>query len=190
MIAQLRPDIATATEQTVLNLKELETRISLLKNDLAWLAQGIGHAEAARIAASPGPNVATPFGAVGVGAFGSPLAFQGFTGQSIASQAIAANSAASPAFQQAYAAGLAQGIAQGQSLAQGLIASQFAASPYASLPFASFASPYAPIAQASAFPAFASGIPAHLATSAFGNGLGTFPAANSTPISLASAAFR
>jgi uncharacterized small protein (DUF1192 family) len=62
MIAQMRPDIATVTEQTVLNLKELEARIGVLKNDLAWLCQGLGHNEAARLAAAPAapPSLSNP----------------------------------------------------------------------------------------------------------------------------------
>lgn len=79
MIAQTRPDIANATEQTVLALKEIEARIGILKGDLAVLCQGLGHAEAARIAAAPtGP--APGYGAPGFapGAYYAP-AFPGPT---------------------------------------------------------------------------------------------------------------
>jgi len=53
MIATTRPDIANVTEQTVLALKDLEARIGVLKGDLATLCQGLGHPEAARVAAAP-----------------------------------------------------------------------------------------------------------------------------------------
>lgn len=53
MTHHLNPDIGTATDQTVINLKEVESRLVSLKNDLAWLCQGLGNVEAARIAASP-----------------------------------------------------------------------------------------------------------------------------------------
>ncbi|MFO1532800.1 MAG: hypothetical protein ABR562_03740 [Thermoplasmatota archaeon] len=53
MIAQTRPDIANITEQTVLALKDLESRISVLKGDLAVLCQGLGHPQAAQLAISP-----------------------------------------------------------------------------------------------------------------------------------------
>jgi len=65
MIAQTRPDIANVTEQTVLALKDLESRIGILKGDLAALCQGLGHPEAARIAAAPANYPA--YGALGYG---------------------------------------------------------------------------------------------------------------------------
>jgi hypothetical protein len=87
MIAQMRPDIARITEETVLNLKELETRIDAVKNDLAWLCQSIGHSEAARVAASPTPGqlqllasssplwagAANPFAGQAIGGYSSPF---------------------------------------------------------------------------------------------------------------------
>lgn len=62
MIAQYRPDIARVAEETVVNLKSLENSIEVLRNDLAWLCQSIGHPEAARLALTP-----TRFPAVGGG---------------------------------------------------------------------------------------------------------------------------
>lgn len=53
MIAQYRPDIARVAEETVVNLKELENRLEIMKNELAWLCTSIGHPEAARLAATP-----------------------------------------------------------------------------------------------------------------------------------------
>lgn len=64
MIAQYRPDIARVAEDTVLNLKELENRIEILKNDLAVLCTNIGHPEAARIAATPARWLGAGYGAV------------------------------------------------------------------------------------------------------------------------------
>src|ERR1041385_1808156 len=60
MIAQTRPDIANVTEQTVLALKDPESRIGVLKCDLAVLCQNLGHPEAARIAASPSGAYGAP----------------------------------------------------------------------------------------------------------------------------------
>lgn len=48
-----RPEIARVAEETVLNLKQLESRIEVLKNDLAALCTVVGHPEAARIAVTP-----------------------------------------------------------------------------------------------------------------------------------------
>jgi len=53
MFAQYRPDIVRAVEETVANLKGLEHTIEILRNDLAWLAQSIGHPQAAQIALTP-----------------------------------------------------------------------------------------------------------------------------------------
>ena len=53
MYPNLRPEIARVAEQTVVNLKELEGRIEVLKNDLAALCIQVGHPEAARLAATP-----------------------------------------------------------------------------------------------------------------------------------------
>lgn len=53
MIVQYRPDIARAAEETVSNIKELETRLEVIKNDLAWLCQSIGHLPAAQLALTP-----------------------------------------------------------------------------------------------------------------------------------------
>lgn len=53
MLTQLNPDIGAATDQAVLNLKEVEACLVSLKNDLALLCQGLGNVEAARIAAAP-----------------------------------------------------------------------------------------------------------------------------------------
>ena len=53
MIAQYRPDIARAVEETVVNLKGLEQTLEILRNDLAWLAQSVGHPQAAQIALTP-----------------------------------------------------------------------------------------------------------------------------------------
>lgn len=50
---QSRPDIARVAEETVLNLKQLESRIEVLRNDLAALCTVLGHPEAARIAVTP-----------------------------------------------------------------------------------------------------------------------------------------
>ncbi|HEV8359031.1 MAG TPA: hypothetical protein VGR28_01105 [Candidatus Thermoplasmatota archaeon] len=52
MFAQQHP-IARIAEETVLNLKELETRCEVLKNDLAALCVNLGHPEAARLAVTP-----------------------------------------------------------------------------------------------------------------------------------------
>jgi len=68
MIAQYRPDIARVAEETVLTLKDLESRTEVLKNDLAILCMNLGHPEAARIAASPSrwnASIGTPFGIAG-----------------------------------------------------------------------------------------------------------------------------
>jgi hypothetical protein len=68
--------IARVAEETVLNLKQLESRIEILKNDLAQLCLAVGHPEAARIAATPvqmlGPGVTGNVGFVNPG-ISSPL---------------------------------------------------------------------------------------------------------------------
>jgi hypothetical protein len=70
MIAQYRPDIARAIEETVVNLKGLEQTLEILRNDLAWLAQSIGHPQAAQVALTPTRTLAiagaSPF-AAGIG---------------------------------------------------------------------------------------------------------------------------
>lgn len=82
MIAQYRPEIARVAEQTVLGLKELETRLELLKNDLAALCTAVGHPPAAQLAVTPtrllGGPVIAPFGvahAGPIGALGAPSPF-------------------------------------------------------------------------------------------------------------------
>lgn len=76
MIAQYRPDIARAAEETVLHMKELENRIEVLRNDLAWLCQSVGHFEAARVAATPTRSLGgTPAGGFyATGALANPYA--------------------------------------------------------------------------------------------------------------------
>ena len=64
MIAQYRPDIARALEQTVVNLKTLEQSLEILRADLATLAHSIGHPQAAQLVLTPGRNL----GIVGAGA--------------------------------------------------------------------------------------------------------------------------
>lgn len=64
MIAQYRPDIARAVEETVVNLKALEHTLEVLRNDLAWLAQTVGHPQAAQLVLTPSRNL-------GIGAQGS-----------------------------------------------------------------------------------------------------------------------
>lgn len=49
----MQTPIARVAEETVLNLKELECRIEVLKNDLAALCVNVGHHEAARISVTP-----------------------------------------------------------------------------------------------------------------------------------------
>ncbi len=77
MIAQYRPDIARVTEETVVNLKELESRMEVLRNDLAWLCTTLGHPEAARVAATPVRSVgipsALPIGTAGLLGVSTPL---------------------------------------------------------------------------------------------------------------------
>lgn len=53
MIAQYRPDIARALEQTVVNLKGLEQTLEILRTDLATLAHSIGHPQAAQFVLTP-----------------------------------------------------------------------------------------------------------------------------------------
>ncbi|MGQ0535938.1 MAG: hypothetical protein ACT4PT_07685 [Methanobacteriota archaeon] len=77
MLAQYRPDVARVAEETVVNLKDLESRIEILKNDLAQLCLSIGHPEAARVAATPARWVPQIAGIGAQGAFGS----QGVFGQ-------------------------------------------------------------------------------------------------------------
>lgn len=71
------PNIARVAEDTVLNLKQLESRLGVLCNDLAQLCTAVGHHEAARIAVTPaawlgiGQQGISPFSNVGtVGSFG------------------------------------------------------------------------------------------------------------------------
>jgi hypothetical protein len=66
----ISPEIARVAEETVLNLKQLESRIEVLKNDLAHLCAAVGHPEAARLAVTPVPwlrlgQFASPYGNVG-----------------------------------------------------------------------------------------------------------------------------
>lgn len=72
---QFRPEIARVAEETVLNLKQLESRIDVLKNDLAALCTVLGHPEAARIAVTPpawlGINPQLPYGNFGQGGLGT-----------------------------------------------------------------------------------------------------------------------
>lgn len=62
MIAQYRPEIARVAEETVVNLKGLETQIDTLKGDLAALCTVIGHPAAAQIAAAPARLVGPALG--------------------------------------------------------------------------------------------------------------------------------
>jgi hypothetical protein len=73
----VRPEIARVAEETVLNLKQLETRIEVLKNDLAALCTVIGHPEAARVAVTPAswlgvtaPHLTGQVGTLSVGSQG------------------------------------------------------------------------------------------------------------------------
>jgi len=94
MYPNLRPEIARVAEQTVVNLKELEGRIEVLKNDLAALCTAVGHPEAARLAVTPAawlnlpPNVPQgSFGSIGgQGSLGTPYATQGFGQPGLGSQ--------------------------------------------------------------------------------------------------------
>jgi len=96
MIAQYRPEIARLAEQTVVNLKECESQLELLRNDLVALCATVGHPAAAQVAATPArllpPGIGTlggigispvhqlsPYGnlapwATGVGPFATPFA--------------------------------------------------------------------------------------------------------------------
>lgn len=69
-VQTFRPEIAKVAEETVLNLKALENRIEVLRNDLAALCTVIGHHEAARIAATPASwlSVTQPYSAAGIAA--------------------------------------------------------------------------------------------------------------------------
>jgi hypothetical protein len=84
-----RPEIARVAEETVLNLKQLESRIEVLKNDLAALCTVIGHPEAARVAVTPTswlgvtqPHLTGSFGSINPLAMVNPqFGLQGFPPQ-------------------------------------------------------------------------------------------------------------
>jgi hypothetical protein len=165
----IRNELANATEQTVLALKELETRIGVLKNDLAWLCQGIGHPEAARVAASPVPNVLSQAGIGSAFAPGLQAGYaigQGFQPiqpfQAGAVQPMAASIpqafgavAIHPAAAASLAAQQAQALAQGYSgiPAYPIAAPGLAGAAYGAPAFGAFGTPVtAPFAQAFASP--------------------------------------
>lgn len=117
-----RPEIARVAEETVLNLKQLESRIEVLKNDLAALCTVLGHPEAARIAVTPAswlgvtaPHLAQDYRSLsGVGTLGmnpliqSQVPFQGqapFQGQGFGISPFGQVPGASP-----FAQGLGPGI--------------------------------------------------------------------------------
>lgn len=67
MIGQTNPQLLRVVEETVANLKQLETCIETLRVDIAGVAQSIGHPEAAQRALSSGRALQgqLPFGAGG-----------------------------------------------------------------------------------------------------------------------------
>ncbi|MCA1814333.1 MAG: hypothetical protein LC624_10360, partial [Halobacteriales archaeon] len=67
MIAQYRPEIARLAEQTVVSLKECETRLELLRNDLATLCGVVGHPAAAQLALTPARLLGPGLGSFGAG---------------------------------------------------------------------------------------------------------------------------
>ena len=75
MIANYRSEIARVAEETVANLKGLETQIEVLRNGLAWLCQSIGQPDAARWALMPSRGISTAGGAYGVSGALSNLPF-------------------------------------------------------------------------------------------------------------------
>jgi hypothetical protein len=70
---QVRPEIVRAAEETVTNLKQLEGRIEVLKNDLAMLCNVLGHPQAAALAITPVQQLAVqaPWLLGNVGTFGT-----------------------------------------------------------------------------------------------------------------------
>jgi hypothetical protein len=72
MIAQYRPDIARVAEETVVNLKEMESRIDVLRSDLASLCTVLGHLAAAQVAVTPARLLP---GSLGISPLASTLGF-------------------------------------------------------------------------------------------------------------------
>jgi hypothetical protein len=138
MIGQTNPQLIRIVEQTVTNLKQLESCIDALRVDLAGVAQSIGHPDAAARAITPiqALTAQSPFAAAQIGALGQLGQFSPF---SQASPFANTASWASP-----YAAALSPLAANPWAAATlNPWASQANVSPYATQSIFSSVSPYA-----------------------------------------------